>query len=162
MKLYENVAEYRAQLEALADLDLDDKTYRDTFESIGGELEAKLRAVIAFALELDIQADGAANAAKRMKERADALNRRCEWLKQYALDAMTVCGIKEIDADEFCAKIAKTPGRVVIAEGAELPIEYLRVKTVSEPDKTALKDALSAGAEIPGVSLVSGFRLAIR
>jgi hypothetical protein len=51
---------------------------------------------------------------------------------------------------------------VVIAEDAAIPIEYLRTKTVTEPDKTALKAALQGSTVIPGVSLVAGFRLAIR
>jgi hypothetical protein len=160
--LYESVAQYRADLEALADLDLDPQTYADTVESMGGDLESKLRAVIAYSLELDIEATGAAAASKRMKERADSLSRKHDWLQRYALDAMQATGIGTVETDEFCAKIAKTPGRVVIADGAELPIEYLRVKTISEPDKTALKDAIAAGAEIPCVSLVSGYRLSIR
>ena len=72
MKLYECVAEYRAQLDALAELTLDATTYADTLESMDGDLKDKLRAVIAYSLDLEIEATGAAAASKRMKERAKA------------------------------------------------------------------------------------------
>ena len=164
MKLYESVAQFRADLDALADLDLDQATYSDTLESMTGEVEAKLRAVIAYSLELDIEADGAANASKRMKERADSLAKRRDWLQRYALDAMQATGISSVSTDEFAAKVAATPGRVVIGEGVTLPLEFMRVPPTPEPepDKKALQAALKAGAKIDGVSLVSGYRLAIR
>jgi hypothetical protein len=73
MKLYESVAAFRGDLEALNNIEeLDAATYADTLEGMTGEVEAKLRAVIAYSLELDIEADGAANAAKRMKEIDDS------------------------------------------------------------------------------------------
>jgi len=162
MKLYEAVAQYRADLDALAELDLDPQTYADTLESMAGDIEQKLRAVIAYSLELEIEATGAAAASKRMKERADALTRKHDWLQRYALEAMQAVGIGSVETDEFAAKVAKTPPKIVIAEGTEVPDAYMRTKITTEPDKSALRDSILAGVAIPGVSLVGGFRLAIR
>lgn len=162
MKLYEVVQEHRAQLDALAELDLDAQTYADTLESMDGELKDKLRAVIAYSLDLEIEATGAAAAAKRMKERADSLDTRVKWLRDYALRAMEATGLPEISTDEWAAKVAKKPPSVVIAESAELPAEYIRTTFKTEPDKAALKAALVAGKVVPGVSLVAGHRLALR
>ena len=160
--LYEIVAEYRAQLDALAELDLDAQTYADTLESMDGELKDKLRAVIAYSLDLEIEATGAAAAAKRMKERADSLDTRVKWLRDYALRSMEATNLSEVSTDEWAAKVAKKPASVVIADGVELPAEYIRTSVKTEPDKAALKAALSGGAVIPGVSLVSGHRLALK
>ena len=162
MKLYEVVQEYRAQLDALAELDLDAQTYADTLESMDGELKDKLRAVIAYSLDLEIEATGAAAAAKRMKERADSLDTRVKWLRDYALRSMEATNLSEVSTDEWAAKVAKKPASVVISDGVELPAEYIRTTVKTEPDKAALKAALSGGAVIPGVSLVSGHRLALK
>jgi hypothetical protein len=162
IKLYEAVAEFRANLDALAELDLDAQTLADTIEGMIGDVEAKLRAVIAYALELDIEATGAHEAAQRMRARGDALAARAKALDKYALTAMQATGISRVATDEFEAKIAKTPGRVVIDEDANIPIEYLRVRTVSEPDKTALGAALKAVTVLEGIRLVTGYRLAIK
>ena len=143
MKLYECVAEYRTQLDALAELDLDAQTYADTLESMGGELQDKLRAVIAYSLDLEIEATGAAAASKRMKERADSLDSRVKWLRDYALRSMEATGMNEVSTDEWAAKVAKKPASVVIAEGAEIPTAYQRtIPAKYEPDKAALKAAV--------------------
>ena len=160
--LYEIVAEYRQQLDALAELDIDAQTYADTLESMDGDLRDKLRAVIAYSLDLEIEATGAAAASKRMNERAESIENRVKWLREYALRAMEATGLPEISTDEWAAKVAKKPPAVVIAEGAELPAEYVRTTVKTEPDKAALKAALTAGTVVPGVSLVAGHRIQIR
>lgn len=163
MRLYEAVAEYRANLDALAELDLDAQTLADTIEGMSGDVEKKLRAVIAYTLELDIEAAGAHAAAKRMKERGDSLAARAESLQKYALNAMQATGIPRVATDEFEAKVAKTPARVVIADDADVPLQFLRTIPASyEPDKAALAAALKAGAVLDGVRLVPGYRLAIK
>lgn len=162
MKLYECVAEYRQQLDALAELDLDAQTYADTLDGMQGALQDKLRAVIAYSLDLEIEATGAASASRRMKERAESIENRVKWLREYALRAMEATGLGEISTDEWAAKVAKKPPAVVIADGIELPAEYVRTTVKTEPDKAALKAALAAGAVVPGVSLVAGHRLALK
>jgi len=164
MKLYEAVAEFRANLDALAELDLDAQTLADTIEGMSGDVERKLRAVIAYALELDIEATGAHAAAKRMRERGDSLASRSESLRKYALDAMQATGISRVATDEFEAKVAKTPGRVVIDDVSKVPPRYMRqpATPAAEPDKTALVVALKAGIVLDGVRLVPGYRLAIK
>lgn len=163
MNLYEISDIYLRDLAALMDLDIcDPTTVADTIESLQGDLKDKLRAVIAYSLDLEIEATGAAAASKRMKERAESLDNRVKWLREYALRAMEATGLPEISTDEWAAKVAKKPPSVVIAEGAELPAEYIRTKVTTEPDKAALKAALVAGKAVPGVSLVAGHRLALR
>ena len=160
--LYEVVSSYRADLDALNALDLDAQTYADTLDGMQGALQDKLRAVIAYSLDLEIDATGAAAASKRMKERAESLENRVKWLREYALRAMEATGLPEISTDEWAAKVAKKPPAVVIADGVELPAEYIRTKVTTEPDKASLKAALAAGQVVPGVSLVAGHRLALK
>lgn len=162
VNLYNITAAYRADLAALADLDIDPQTAADTLEGMQGEIRDKLQAVIAYSLELDILAAGASEAAKRMQDRAKGLTSRVEWLRAYALQSMQATGIGDVSNDEFSAKVAKKPASVVILDSAALPAEFLRVKTTTDPDKAALKKAIEAGQIIEGVSLQHGFRLAIK
>jgi hypothetical protein len=162
--LYEIVQGYRAALETLADADVDAQTVADTVEGLQGDLLDKLRAVIAYGLEQQAQQEMQAAAAKRMAERAKATGSRADSLLTYALRAMQDAGIPSVQTDEWAAKPAKTPGRIVIDDDATLPPEYLRIPPAPEPapDKDAIKRALSAGVELPGVRLVTGWRMAIR
>ena len=162
--LYEIAADYRAQLSELADLDMPADVVRDTIESLQGDLHDKLRAVIAYGMELDILAVGAKDAAKRMADRAKTLDSRVEALREYALTHMQGTGTNEIATDEWCAKVAKKPPSVQIAEGAIIPAEYMRQKPAPdpEPDKALLKTAIQGGREIAGVTLAQGWRLSIK
>jgi hypothetical protein len=162
--LFHIAGQYRADLERLADLDLDPVTAADTLEGMQGELQDKLRAVIAYSLELDVLATGAADAAKRMQERAKALDKRVEWLRTYALDAMQATGLPEVATDEWAAKLAKKPPSVNITDAAALPPAYLRTPEPPPPapDKAAIAAALKSGALVPGAELVQGWRLAVR
>lgn len=165
MKLYEISAQYRADLDSLEALDLDEATFRDTLEGMQGELDEKLRAVIAYSLELGILAAGAADAAKRMKERSEALEKRTDWLRQYALTHMQATGRLELATDEWHAKVAKKPPSVVIEDASAIPDQYMRTKPAPppEPDKAAIKAAWSAGTPVNGTRVdASGVRLAIK
>jgi len=162
--LFHIAAEYRTQLAELADVDMPVEVVRDTIESLQGDLHDKLRAVIAYGLELDILAGGAKDAAKRMADRAKTLDSRAEALREYALTHMQTTGTTEIATDEWAAKIAKKPPAVQIADGAVIPAQYMRQKPAPEPepDKALLKTAIQGGADIPGVTLAQGWRLAIK
>lgn len=162
--LYAIAAAYRADLAVLSDLDIDPQTAADTLEGMQGELTDKLRAVIAYSLELDIEATGTEEAAKRVADLAKARRSRVDWLRSYALNTMQVTGINEVSSDEFAAKLAKKPASVLIAAGAMIPDAFMRQPEppLPLPDKAALKKAIEAGAIIDGVSLQQGYRLAIK
>ena len=164
MNLYTITTEYRAQLATLADADLDAQTVLDTVEGLQGELEQKLRAVIAYSLELDIQAAGAAEAAKRIGDRAKSLQSRGEWLRTYALESMRATGLGEVATAEFAAKVAKKPPSVNVIDAALIPADLMRQPETPPPapDKAAIAAALKAGKEVPGCELVQGFRLAVK
>jgi hypothetical protein len=162
--LYHIAAEYRAQLEALADLDLDAQTVADTIEGLQGELEDKLRAVIAYGLSLSVDAAAQAEAAKCMAARAKATHARAQSLLDYAKAAMQATGLPSVSTPEWGAKLAKKPPSVNVTDPDALPAAFWHVPEPPppQPDKTAIAAALKAGASVPGAELVQGYRLAVR
>ena len=162
--LYTIAQEYQAGLSALADLDLDPQTVADTLEGMQGELQDKLRAVIAYALSMQAEADAQKAAAQRMAERARATAGRADGLLEYARTAMQSTGLPEVSTDEWAAKLAKKPPSVNITDLSAIPAAYMRQPEPppAAPDKKAIGDALKTGAQVPGAELVHGFRLAIK
>lgn len=162
--LYQIAAEYRADLDRLADLDLDPQTVADTLEGMQGELRDKLRAVIAYSLDLDVLAAGTEEAAKRLADLAKARRARVQALRDYALNTMQGCGIAEVATDEFAAKMAKKPPSVQIQDATLIPPAYMRTPEPPPPapDKTAIAAALKSGAMVPGCELQQGYRLSIK
>jgi len=162
--LYTIASEYRADLGRLADLELDPQTVADTLEGMQGELQDKLRAVIAWGLDQSIVASGTKEASKRMADLAAAREKRAQAVLDYARQAMQDTGICEVATDEWQAKLAKKPPSVQIHDAALLPAEYMRQPEPPPPapDKAAIAAALKAGQAVEGATLVQGYRLAIK
>ena len=87
--------------------------------------------------------------AKAMQERAAAAEKKAESLKRYIAAALH--GTK-FETPRVAIGWRKSTV-VAIEDGADLPDEYMRIKTTAEPDKTAIKAALVAGKAVDGCSL---------
>lgn len=85
--------------------------------------------------------------AAREKQASEKAKRLKEWLAK-------VCEGNKFSTAK-CAISFRSSEAVEITEGATIPEEYLRTKTTTEPDKTAIKAALKAGAEIDGCRLAT-------
>lgn len=92
--------------------------------------------------------------AAREKQASEKAKRLKEWLAH-------VCDGEKFSTTK-CSVSFRASESVVIAEGANIPSEYLRVKTTTEPDKTAIKEALKAGAEIDGCQLATKMNTSIK
>ena len=92
--------------------------------------------------------------AQREKQATDKAKRLKEWLAK-------VCEGEKFSTAK-CAVSFRTSESVAIAEGTVIPDEYMRTKTTSEPDKTAIKYALKTGVEIVGCQIVTKFNANIK
>lgn len=188
--LYQIVARYQDDLAKLQDLDLPPEVVADTIEGMQGEIEEKVRAVVAYALEMEKAAEVRAAEAARMKDSAARFSARAESLRTYALGALQASGLRlPLIAPEFTLNVAKQPRSVEVADPAALPDEMVKTTVtiqftgrppntwaVSEqapagaeiavdtvPVKKAIADALKADAAVPGAALApQSFRLTVR
>lgn len=155
IKLYECTADVRAALDAY----FDDETERnDTIEAVIGQFENKAQSVAAYCLNMAAQGDLLEAHIKAMQAKLKTIRKREGSLKQYIADNMKAAGIHSIQADNgsFSAKLVKNPPRVDIWDEAQIPADFMRTKTTTEPDKTAIKAAIQAGRDIPGAKLEQG------
>ena len=51
---------------------------------------------------------------------------------------------------------------VVVDDLDQIPTDFMRIKTVSEPDKVAIKDALKDGKEVAGCHLEEGQSMSVK
>lgn len=155
IKLYECTADVRAVLDAY----FEDETERqDTIEAVIGQFEAKAQSVVAYCLNLAAQGDLLEAHIKAMQAKLQTCRKREARLKQYMADNMKAAGIHSIKADNgsFSAKLVKNPLHVDIWDEAQIPADFMRTKTTTEPDKAAIKAAIQAGQDIPGAKLEQG------
>jgi uncharacterized protein (DUF3084 family) len=154
--LYEISTQYQQAFLALAEIeDGNEQLVADTLEGIEGEFSLKATNVTAYLLNLDAEAELIKQAEERCKARRKAIEARAESLRAYLLRNMSACGITEIKATDgsFRARLMAGRESVVIDDDQQLPGEYLRVKHIVEPDKTAILRAFKSGEQIPGAHI---------
>lgn len=86
----------------------------------------------------------------RMKRKQAAADR----LREYVLYSMESMHDKTFETAKAYARVGYYQ-RVDVEDMDALPVEYVREKVTTSPDKTAIKKAIKAGAEVKGARLVS-------
>lgn len=162
--LYELAREYRDAAERLADLDLDEQTVADTLEGLAGDLEVKATNVAMFARNLEATAAQIKDAEAQMAARRKAVENRATNLRRYLLVSMQQAGIQKIECPYFRLAVRDNPPAVDVFDAAQVPAEFMRQPETPPPapDKTAIKDELKAGRDVPGCRLTVGQRLDIK
>lgn len=124
--------------------------------------EAKLENVGLWVKDLLAEAAAIKNEEAALKARRQSAEKKAESLKGYLAYALD--GQERFKTAKVAISWRKSE-TVELLDGVDpvtLPLEYQRVKVSVDPDKAKLKDALKAGAEIPGVELVEKQNLQIK
>lgn len=161
--LYEIAAAYRADAERLAELDLDPQTLADTLESMSGQLEVKAQNVAFVARNIEALAASIKEAESAMATRRKALENRAASLRAYLLRNMQLAGVQKIEGPYLRMSIKSNPAAVDVFDAAQIPADYMRQPEPPPPapDKTAIKEALKSGVDVPGARLTQSQRLDI-
>lgn len=103
--------------------------------------------------------------AKSEKERLDKLIKRSErsqqWLKDAILNVMNATGKPKVSAGTFTVGTRKSTAVNIIDESA-IPARYANEVVTVKIDKTAIKDAIKNGEEVPGAQLVERKSISIK
>lgn len=168
MKLYELTQEYQALQDMLEDPEMDIQAVMDTLEGIAGEFKEKADSTASVVKAMDAQARALKTEADTLFQRAKALSARGERLREYLFQQMRLAGIEKIETSRNVLQIKKTPASIRLEDEGEFlhwaersHPEYLRQKP-PEINKIAIKDAVKAGEELPGVTLERGETFTIR
>lgn len=151
--------------ELLEELDPTTGELPEGFEDARELVATKSRAVAAFILANEAEANMVEEHAKNLLDRVKAARKRSAWLKEYLATHMKVCGIHEIKADDGSFRANLALGRdesVDIFDHAQLPVDYCAEKVTVTPDKRLIAKALKDGYNVPGARLVHKDRLTIR
>ena len=151
-KLYE----LTGQLMELQNLDLDPELLADTVEAVEGELELKAESLLQVVSNMDSDVDQIDQEIKRLTARKKAVKNRQDWLREYLRSNMEVAGIDKISCPLWTITLRKPTVVVSVVDVFLLPSEYQKHTIVA--DKTAIKNALKAGTDVPGATLIDGKR----
>lgn len=164
LALYQLAEVYLADLQRLADLDLDEQTVTDTLEGLSGEIEVKATNVAAFCRNLEASAEAIKGAESQMAARRKAIENRASRLREYLKQNMERTGILKIESPQFVLAIRRNPPAVHVEAQELVPAEFFNTPPPPPPalDKKRVGDALKAGRDVPGCRLEQGTRLEIK
>ena len=133
----------------------------DNLDALETERNAKLEGVALYIKSLEAEADAMKAEEKALAERRAVREKKAERLRRYRSDSMLALGDTKLETARVSLRFRKSES-VVIEDQASLPVEFLKVKMTETPDKTAIKKAIKAGAEVAGAALVENKNLQIK
>lgn len=166
MNLYEIDAEIRAAIESMFDTvneetgEVDAGTV-ERLESLQAAKSAKIEGCGVVIKELDADISELDEEIKKLTARKKAKENRRERVAEYVKPF-----IEDTDEKKFeTARVAfslRSSETVNITDESAIPAEYIKFKTETAPDKTAIKKAIKAGAVVSGAELVKKSNLQIK
>lgn len=151
MKLYELTGQLKG-LQLLADTD-ESIDIADTLQALEGEFSVKADGIAKILAVIDGDTDCIDAEIDRLKQMKSAKVSRKERLKDYLRTNMEAAGIKKISCPLFTITLVDGREIAIIDDEAQLPDEYVEVKTAIAPDKNAIAAALKSGITINGAHL---------
>jgi hypothetical protein len=149
--------DYRAVREVLLrkypELVEDEDALLDTLQGCT-DLDECIEAIVRSAKEDETLSETLAVTIAKNRERKGRFERRAESKKRAAFELMSENQIKKIEAAEFTVSRRAVPQSVIITNEHLIPDRLSRI--TREPNKTAIKQALVNGEDVPGAELSNG------
>lgn len=98
---------------------------------------------------------------ERLKARKAKIQKFQEWAKKYLSSMLHAAGIIRMELPLITITFRKS-SRVEILDNSVIPKEYLRTRTVTEPDKIAIKNAWDEGISVIGTKIITEDHLQIK
>lgn len=89
-----------------------------------------------------------------LKKRREMLGNRIDFQRALIKRLMEAANQRSIDLPAAKISLGKSPAKVLITDETAIPEEFVRIKR--EPNKTAIKEALVEGKDVPGAVLSNG------
>jgi len=133
------------------------------FDELDHSLTAKIDNYAALISTMRARADIRRAEAERLARRAQVDDASADWLAARLLAALDARGMKKIETDRYAVSIVGNGGKAPLLLDPEVPAEWTKTVTRTEPDRERIRLAIEAGQDVPFARLGErGKRLAIR
>ena len=164
MSLYHLAQSWQNLLDQMDDIPED--AFRDTLEAIEGEFDEKADNIACLIKSLDAEAEEIKKECESLKQRESAKRAKASRLREYLREQMEIIGRRKIETPRNCISVASSTPKVMLDDDfvrwAQESADYLLKYKPPEPDKSAIKQAIQDGADIPFARLESGVSLRIK
>lgn len=159
MTLYEMTEAAKTLYELFVNDEIPLDAVQDTLDGMG--VENKLEDYVNVINQLNADITMIENAIEKFQAKKERAKKSVERLKAAVLAYMDVTNKDKERAGVFLLSIRKSEA-VNITDIDKLPSEYIKTKTTTAPDKTAIKKAIKSGAEVAGAEIVTNKNLQIK
>lgn len=165
MRLYELTEQWR-QIAEIAFAEMDDgELPADLMEQLAtceGNIDQKLAACCRIVKEMEASKEAFAAEASRLRTKASRCESHADSLKRYMKEQMESCDFTKREVDSiFTVSIQKSPPSLMVNNLDAVPTTW-DVPQERKIDSRGIKDAIKAGAIVPGCEVVCGTHLRIR
>lgn len=158
--LYELTEEFLNLLSMAEDPDVDPQAFKDTLEGLEYEVELKADAYAKIIRQVEGNIATVDAEIKRLQGFKKLLEGNVDTMKGNLENTMKVTGKTKFKTDLFSFRIQKNPVSVKIDNEDDVPPEYLKITT--SVNKTAIKEAIESGEDIPYAHLEQSESLRIQ
>lgn len=152
MKLYDLTDEYLRLYELMCDPDSDAAQVQESMEIIEDELITKSENYARIMQNMKSESDALRKESNRLAAMAKSRDAGITRLKENMKLAMVTLGSNQISTSIGNWTLRNNPESVNILDEKAIPYDYLEL--VRTPVKSAIKDAIKNGVEVPGAELI--------
>lgn len=123
-------------------------------EQLQEDRKTKMENIALYIKNTEAEAEAIKAEEEKLKARRERLTRKADGLRNRLIYSMEASNEPEIETARCHAKIKKTESTEIL-DASQIPEEFINVKIKEErnPDKTAIKKAIKAGATISGAQI---------
>lgn len=166
MNLYEIKSEIAAAIESMFDT-VDEETGEidagtvERLETLQAAKAEKLDAIGAYIKNLDSDIEGIDAEIKKLTARKKTKENKRNRLKEYVKPFIEEMENKKFESARVVFSLRSSES-VNITDESAISAEYMKTKTETTPDLTAIKKAIKAGAVVSGAELITKNNLQIK
>ena len=162
MRLYELTEQYNMLLEMLQD-DMDSEQLNIMVDGMEGKIEEKIENTVKVMRSLEADAAAIDEEIKRLTKRKTVIGNNVQSLKNNVEMTMRNLNIEQVKGALHTISFKKNPPKLNVISESNIPYEFYS-EPVVEPklDRKKLLDALKAGLELDGVTIVQETSLTIK
>lgn len=148
------IAQCRALAQCHEDGEIDEETYKDTFEAVEGEFEAKADAIAYVISEINGEIAMRKEEIKRLQGKNEVANNSIERLKKLLWESMEAFEKPKFKTAFHSFNIANNGGvKPLVFAGGQANLDaiddrFIKVKTERSVDGEAVREALDAGEDL--------------
>lgn len=135
--------------------DLDQTVLTDSLDAIQASREVKWDNIATWIDRNNATVDWVSKRIKELQDQKKHLENQTKSLMTYLTEAIDDAGYKEVRTNNHILKPRNYKASVVVTDDNKLPLTFVHTetKTIVQPDKKALYEALKAGEQVPGAHL---------